>query len=252
MAKNKDLISIGKAAELLGVSVDTLRRWDKLGIITSIRPNGKTRYFSLAEILEKNPNAGWRRLVKDKKQERLFNNITEKNVSPIPGAIPLDPDPLVVSPIKQKNQSLKQKASIFFLLFLLAGILSGLYLLNSERIAKYLGSKAADKNGSLIFNLDRNGFIRPKGILKLSSAQLRIGDIGLIDNLNADYVHGRRPGDNEGDLVVWDKNRTLSAVTIVTDSNWTGNLIQVGYGGTGSSSFSQNGVLYGAGTGSLQ
>lgn len=43
-------ISIGKAAELLGVSVDTLRRWEAAGKITAFRtPQGHRRY-DLSEL----------------------------------------------------------------------------------------------------------------------------------------------------------------------------------------------------------
>ncbi|MBI2032157.1 MAG: MerR family DNA-binding transcriptional regulator, partial [Candidatus Levybacteria bacterium] len=45
-----DLVSIGEAAQLLDISVDTLRRWDKDGKIYSVRPDGKNRYFPLSEI----------------------------------------------------------------------------------------------------------------------------------------------------------------------------------------------------------
>jgi len=48
--KEKNLVPIGKAAELLGVSVRTVRRWDSKGILHSTRPNGKDRFFSLEEI----------------------------------------------------------------------------------------------------------------------------------------------------------------------------------------------------------
>jgi len=44
------LISIGQTAALLGVSIDTVRRWDKAGLIHSIRPDGKNRYFDLKSL----------------------------------------------------------------------------------------------------------------------------------------------------------------------------------------------------------
>src|SRR3989344_5854426 len=47
---NKKLVSISEAAKILGVSIDTVRRWDKNGILHSQRPNGKDRYFSLEEL----------------------------------------------------------------------------------------------------------------------------------------------------------------------------------------------------------
>lgn len=47
---NKKTVPIGQAAEFLGVSVDTVRRWDEKGILHSQRPDGKDRYFSLEEL----------------------------------------------------------------------------------------------------------------------------------------------------------------------------------------------------------
>ena len=47
---SSDLVLIGKAAEILGVSIDTVRRWDKAGKLRSVRPDGKNRYFSLEEL----------------------------------------------------------------------------------------------------------------------------------------------------------------------------------------------------------
>ena len=44
------LIPISEAAKVLGVSIDTVRRWDKSGVLHSERPDGKNRYFSLNEL----------------------------------------------------------------------------------------------------------------------------------------------------------------------------------------------------------
>jgi len=48
---DKKLISIGEAAKILGISIDTLRRWDKNGTIKSIR-GGKTghRYYLKSDL----------------------------------------------------------------------------------------------------------------------------------------------------------------------------------------------------------
>ena len=48
--KEKKLVSIGEAAKILGVSIDTVRRWDRNGILHSSRPSGKNRYFSIEEL----------------------------------------------------------------------------------------------------------------------------------------------------------------------------------------------------------
>jgi len=43
-------VQIGKAAEILGVSIDTVRRWDKAGKLHSVRLDGKNRYFAISEL----------------------------------------------------------------------------------------------------------------------------------------------------------------------------------------------------------
>lgn len=47
---DKLLVSISKAAEVLDVSIDTIRRWEKAGTLKCVRPNGKDRYFSVEEL----------------------------------------------------------------------------------------------------------------------------------------------------------------------------------------------------------
>lgn len=44
------LVPIGEATQILKVSIDTIRRYDKLGILHSTRPGGKIRYFDLEEL----------------------------------------------------------------------------------------------------------------------------------------------------------------------------------------------------------
>src|SRR3989344_3277073 len=43
-------LPIGKSAEYLGISIDTLRRWEKSGKITSKRLDGKNRYFAVSDL----------------------------------------------------------------------------------------------------------------------------------------------------------------------------------------------------------
>lgn len=43
-------LPISESAKFLGVSLDTLRRWDKAGIIKSKRLDGKNRYFSVDDL----------------------------------------------------------------------------------------------------------------------------------------------------------------------------------------------------------
>jgi excisionase family DNA binding protein len=46
----KDLISISEAASVLGVSIDTLRRWDESGKLVSLKTNGGHRKYSRSQV----------------------------------------------------------------------------------------------------------------------------------------------------------------------------------------------------------
>lgn len=48
--KKYQFITAGEAAHQLGISIDTIRRWDKKGLIKSIRDEKNDRIFSLEEI----------------------------------------------------------------------------------------------------------------------------------------------------------------------------------------------------------
>jgi excisionase family DNA binding protein len=48
--KIDDLLSVGDAARLLGVSKSTVRRWEKLQKIKSVRTPGGHRRFSASEL----------------------------------------------------------------------------------------------------------------------------------------------------------------------------------------------------------
>src|SRR5450759_1536348 len=47
---NKKLVPISEAAKILGVSMDTIRRWDKNGTLKSKRTAGNTRHFSIDDL----------------------------------------------------------------------------------------------------------------------------------------------------------------------------------------------------------
>jgi excisionase family DNA binding protein len=49
-ALHDELLPIGKAAEILHVHVDTLRRWERRGAITAIRTPGKQRKFWRSDV----------------------------------------------------------------------------------------------------------------------------------------------------------------------------------------------------------
>ena len=48
--KDKNLLTISEAAEFLGVSIDTLRRWDSKGKLKALRSSGGHRYYSKDQL----------------------------------------------------------------------------------------------------------------------------------------------------------------------------------------------------------
>ena len=50
LTETEGLVSISQAAKILDVSIDTVRRWDKQGILKSTRPDGKNRYFAVKDL----------------------------------------------------------------------------------------------------------------------------------------------------------------------------------------------------------
>jgi excisionase family DNA binding protein len=49
--RDDELVSIGAAASVLGVSVSTVRRWDSLGHLRSTRTVGGQRRYRVADLL---------------------------------------------------------------------------------------------------------------------------------------------------------------------------------------------------------
>lgn len=63
---NDKLIPISKASEMLGVSINTLRKWDACGKLPAIKLSGNHRRYSLSTINE---------MIGNKEQELNNNNV---------------------------------------------------------------------------------------------------------------------------------------------------------------------------------
>lgn len=48
---SRDLIPVGEAAKLIGISADTLKRWEKAGRISSVRTPTGHRRFDREDVL---------------------------------------------------------------------------------------------------------------------------------------------------------------------------------------------------------
>lgn len=93
--KKRNLLSIGDASEYLGVSIDTLRRWEKKGRIAPLRSPGGHRYFSEQDL----DNLFGKKYTRDSKPKPRIEK-TEKaeveklEVSPKPVKSQMPPPPI--------------------------------------------------------------------------------------------------------------------------------------------------------------
>ncbi|MDO8576714.1 MAG: helix-turn-helix domain-containing protein, partial [Candidatus Daviesbacteria bacterium] len=76
---DSSLLKIGQAAKTLGVSIDTLRRWERAGKIEAIRTPGGTRLYSLSALKQVNPAVGSESL----STEELLRKASDRVSSPV-------------------------------------------------------------------------------------------------------------------------------------------------------------------------
>ena len=76
------LVSIGKAAKIFGIHVDTLRLWEKQGKIKSTRTKGNHRRYDETEIRDCKMMEFLSTIIKDKKKRKEWYNSFSNN-SPI-------------------------------------------------------------------------------------------------------------------------------------------------------------------------
>ena len=74
------LLGIGEASKSLGVSIDTLRRWEKIGKIPTYRSPGGHRYYKVADL--------------DKSMNKKYERVSPKVQTP--EVVVLDPKPQIL------------------------------------------------------------------------------------------------------------------------------------------------------------
>src|SRR5258708_5491219 len=96
----KGLVKIGQAAKILGVSIDTLRRWEKAGKVSTVRTPGGTRVYSVENLKSVNKSS-------DQSQENPIIVKEEASIKPqTPANIYLSTSELLQKQEKTDNASL--------------------------------------------------------------------------------------------------------------------------------------------------
>src|SRR4029079_14982993 len=102
MEPRRNLFTIGQAAEYLGVSIDTLRRWEKKGRIEAFRSPGGHRYYERDDL----DKLFGKRYVHEEKPEPMHEEpvdtvtrvVVEEVTIPTPVLEPIAPPPPPVPP----------------------------------------------------------------------------------------------------------------------------------------------------------
>jgi excisionase family DNA binding protein len=163
---HKELVSISKAARLLGVSIDTVRRWDKSGKLQSVRPDGKNRHFKISEI----------KAIKAKKETRTKPSSTHPAAHTISAASvhrqqiknPATPKPAVAAvavPHYLRGPTSQHKGSYKGSLLPIAAILAGITLLVFLIILVILMARMMNLASMIQFGAD-NGLSGYNGVPK--------------------------------------------------------------------------------------
>src|SRR3989344_7446476 len=340
-----NLVSISKAAEILDVSIDTLRRWDKKGIINSQRVNGKDRYYSIEEIervklskpltisqaaqelkvsqssLRRLDKKGLIKPEKTKNGERLYSKkaledflhseyfinkkeVEEKILEPLEKEEEMSSKSsdrektthkvigAMVHNTNEEVSRLKSSRNIIFLSVIFVSFsfaliiifITLLFLLFPKNTASFFGlatvpsgkkiiavSKSGkavlgamtgqsdnqvggrvlssvfkpfagislevvkqispttyeevipsrivkDTSNHAIFSLNQQDYIVPQYPMKLPEGYLKVEDKSVITNLNAQYVQGRIPGDEVGNLVIFGDDGTIPSLKVVENN----------------------------------
>src|ERR1035437_7519164 len=112
----QNLVKIGQAAQVLSVSIDTLRRWEKQGKISSIRTPGGTRLYSLESLSKINPQSVANFSGQSQTTEELLKRNEDVIASPA-SVIPLKMDPrLSGDDGRSRNYNLKKSLLTKFLI----------------------------------------------------------------------------------------------------------------------------------------
>lgn len=108
MQNDSERLTIGKAAKFLGVSIDTLRRWEKKGFVLAHRSPGGHRHFLKNELTQ---------LFEKKYARQIPTPVKKEPVREAPPPIKEEREENVVSNPK-KGPALRSWLIVLFVIFL--------------------------------------------------------------------------------------------------------------------------------------
>jgi DNA-binding transcriptional MerR regulator len=301
----KSFVSIGEAARILDVSIDTVRRWDKSGKLQSTRLDGKNRYFAVKDLGKINKSKSLtiseaaqilgvsastlrryeaRGLIKpqrNEKDERRYKRRVIEQFIKRPGVdevVRTDEEPKAgpvtrsaIRSVKRLTSTKKAKREIkinialphfdtesakkvvanklqmcykyaFVTIFLvITSFLSFMYIRDNfdrykssvnMRVAQVLGAR--DQGGILGFTNNAANLLRKVGVqiineherqyrlvyslIKKITEKEKVKEVivtqEIVNNLNAKFVQGKAPGEEKDDLAYFAANGIITALRV--------------------------------------
>ena len=102
LPENTRLVKIGEASKILGVSIDTLRRWEKAGKVKTIRTPGGTRLYPIRLLHGFNQQKT--KTSRDLSTEKLIKHVQKPLILPV-----LSVDDLMKTDFFQKDSQFKKE-----------------------------------------------------------------------------------------------------------------------------------------------
>jgi len=263
----KKSFTIRQAADILAISVDTLRRWEKKGKIKSVRTPGGHRRFSF-EAIEK---------VKETKYQPTPKPVAlsvKKIIQSEPG---LEPEPIHIA--HQPG-----RAQVYFNLSLMAFVIVSTFMMSIVRLSAMVVEQANElatqaevqildlegqvlgvetEGGSVVtlarvldsdFNLSVNGYVEGSVLRSTSTsdAPLVVESDTKVENLNADLLDGQDWTDlpdliTEASPDMWDFSEFKDSMALDASTNIALGSLTLSTSGTGALDFNSTGQVSFAG-----
>ncbi len=144
----KRLVKIGQAAKILGVSIDTLRRWEAQGKIRVINTHGGTRYYFVKELNQRKPQVAERKqfdlLSGPLPDTNYFSHREPPKIVISYPQTPTLPPPQKVNPLTTHTPYLATALSVFFLAICITTLVSIFYLAQPTTAQKIFSQAFVD------------------------------------------------------------------------------------------------------------
>jgi excisionase family DNA binding protein len=263
--------TIQQAADILTISVDTLRRWERKGKIKSMRTPGGHRRFSF-EAIEKVKETKYKPVSKSKSP--VIKKVIQPELKPVDKP---QPKPILTTPRPEYKQAYFNLSLIAFVIvstFMISIVrLSAMVIKQADELAKQADIQKLSLKGQVLgvetgggsavtlarvldsdFNLSVNGYVEGSVLRSTSTsdAPLVVANDTKVENLNADLLDGKDWTDlpdliTEGSSDIYDFSEFKDNMALDASTNIALGSLTLSTSGTGALDFNSTGQVSFAG-----